>query len=670
MACLFKKINRRWVKYKYKSHQLNPVSYALKKAAQSNINIMRTMLSLLFVLFVLPVHAENKVQSAWMAITEHGSYLRPSNILDQSQLPSNWQVIAFPHSTPRQISTLSADHPRLLTYWFKFIVSAENTNQVANPKDAVYDNSPSFYIPRWQTIGKIAIYVDGQLVHASKTGPVWNGYNHPLLIKLGEPKPKEYEVIMRVDSLQSAGLAISTIYTGTLDELHPAYSWRTNLQTRFPEIASSAFLLVGFFSLALWSRHRNESIYLLFFIVAVFSYLRCLQYYVGIEPLVISENWFSWLNVISSGWLVIFTYAFCFRLHGIRFKKIETGLLVGMAFISIVTIPNLGITKDLGTILSFANLLIFVELILLTILMTFASWKSRSVDGLRLSTAHFFNIPLGIHDVMLQNYQLSMEHIYLLPYTILAPLFVLITVVNRRYTSAMTEIANANKTLELKLKQREEELIASHELIRKAEKEKLLADERQRLMSDMHDGFGSSLITALAMVKHSEFDKTQVCDIIQDCIDDLKLTIDSMEPIDADLLLVLAMLRYRLEPRLQQSGIQLDWQVETIPPMEWLRPESALQILRIIQESFTNIIKHAQATRIVLKCTHTKSSVIVCIEDNGIGVDIEKARLNRGILNMRRRAEQLGAIISWQANTHTSGTLVCLALPLRKEESQ
>ena len=293
-----------------------------------------------------------------------------------------------------------------MTYWFKFNVSSETANQVTNAKDTTYDNSPSIYIPRWQTIGKIAIYVDEQLVHVSKTGPVWNGFNHPLLIKLGEPRQKEYEVIIRVDSLKSAGLAISNIYTGPVDELHSSYSWRTILQTRFPEIANSAFLLIGFFSLALWSRHRNESIYLLFFVVAVFSYLRCLQYYIGIEPLVISENWFSWLNVISSGWLVIFTYAFCFRLHGIRFKKIETALLVAMAFISLITIPNLGVTKDLGTILSFANLLIFIELILLTILMTFASWKSRSVDGLRLSTAHFFNITLGINYVLFQYYKL------------------------------------------------------------------------------------------------------------------------------------------------------------------------------------------------------------------------------------------------------------------------
>lgn len=664
MAVKLIKIIHRVVNNQYWSYYAQKTVFFHSYHAQ--LSVVNTLLFLLLTLFILPAHAESKVQNAWMAVTEHGSYLRPSNTLEQRQLPTNWQAITYPHTTPRQISTLSAEHPPLVTYWFKFNVSSETANQVTNAKDTTYDNSPSIYIPRWQTIGKIAIYVDEQLVHVSKTGPVWNGFNHPLLIKLGEPRQKEYEVIIRVDSLKSAGLAISNIYTGPVDELHSSYSWRTILQTRFPEIANSAFLLIGFFSLALWSRHRNESIYLLFFVVAVFSYLRCLQYYIGIEPLVISENWFSWLNVISSGWLVIFTYAFCFRLHGIRFKKIETALLVAMAFISLITIPNLGVTKDLGTILSFANLLIFIELILLTILMTFASWKSRSVDGLRLSTAHFFNIPLGIHDVLLQNYQLSMENIYLLPYTILAPLFVLITVVNRRYTSAMTEIANANKTLEVKLKQREEELTATHELIRKAEKEKLLADERQRLMSDMHDGFGSSLITALAMIKHSDLDKTQVSEIIQDCIDDLKLTIDSMEPIDADLLLVLAMLRYRLEPKLQQSGIQLDWQVESIPPMEWLRPESALQILRIIQEAFTNIIKHAQATHVVLKCTCSKNCVSVCIEDNGIGIDLEKARLNRGILNMRRRAEQLGATISWKSNTQSTGTFVRLELPVIK----
>jgi len=53
----------------------------------------------------------------------------------------------------------------------------------------------------------------------------------------------------------------------------------------------------------------------------------------------------------------------------------------------------------------------------------------------------------------------------------------------------------------------------------------------------------------------------KVSQIFKGCLDDLKLTIDSMEPIEADLLLLLATLRFRLEPRLEGSGIALRWEV-------------------------------------------------------------------------------------------------------------
>ena len=52
--------------------------------------------------------------------------------------------------------------------------------------------------------------------------------------------------------------------------------------------------------------------------------------------------------------------------------------------------------------------------------------------------------------------------------------------------------------------------------------------------------------------------------VLKGCIDDLKLVIDSLEPVDDNLLLLLAKLRFRLGPRLESTGIKLLWQVENI----------------------------------------------------------------------------------------------------------
>ena len=52
--------------------------------------------------------------------------------------------------------------------------------------------------------------------------------------------------------------------------------------------------------------------------------------------------------------------------------------------------------------------------------------------------------------------------------------------------------------------------------------------------------------------------------VLKGCIDDLKLAIDSLEPVDDNLLVLLATLRFRLGPRLESTGIKLLWQVENI----------------------------------------------------------------------------------------------------------
>ena len=49
-------------------------------------------------------------------------------------------------------------------------------------------------------------------------------------------------------------------------------------------------------------------------------------------------------------------------------------------------------------------------------------------------------------------------------------------------------------------------------------------------MRDMHDGLGSTLISAIRSVDGGGMSDEKVSQIIKDCKDDLKLVIDSMEP--------------------------------------------------------------------------------------------------------------------------------------------
>lgn len=597
-----------------------------------------------------------------VASSDAGSFDKPQHTL---RLPAlDWQSTTLPDIKPRQVLPANmAFAERKSTQWYRILVPPTN-GKTEDLHACTGQEDCYFYLPRWQTIGKIAVYVDQQLAYRSMGGAVWNGYNHPLWIKLAnahEAPPQE--IILRIDHLDSAGSAISSAWIGDESDLKWRYMSRAWLQAKLPEILSAAFLIIGLYAFSLWLKRRHESTYLLFFTASLLSYVRCLQYYVGTEPLPISDAWFSWININASGWLVLNTYFFCYRLHGKRYTKLEFTCLLLMALATLVTLPNLVLPSNLGTFSSLANLVIFGELVILTIVMAFASWRSHSREGLLLSFMHALNIPLGMHDVMMQNYQVSIEHIYLLPYTTMGPLFVLILVVNRRFLQALQAVEEANKTLEIRLQQREQALAESHAKLRKIEQEQAISEERQRLVRDMHDGLGASLISALAVAERGQLGADQLAQVLKECIDDLKLTIDSLEPMEGDVPLILATLRYRLEPRLVQAGLVLHWQVNPLPPLHWLSPHHALHLLRIIQEIFTNIIKHAKASKITLMAKVSTDQIEIVITDNGKGFDMTTVAAGRGLSHMQHRAKQLNARLA--CDSSAEGTRVTLQLPLQ-----
>ena len=207
-------------------------------------------------------------------------------------------------------------------------------------------------------------------------------------------------------------------------------------------------------------------------------------------------------------------------------------------------------------------------------------------------------------------------------------------------------------------------------LQKEVEHRQTLSDERQRLMQDMHDGMGSSLLTALLAVENGRIDASAVAEILKSCIDDLKLAIDSMEPVQADLLLLLATLRFRLGPRLERAGIALRWEIEIVPALDWIDPRNALHILRILQEAFTNIVKHTRATEIRVSTGVDKDHVVVTVADNGAGflVPQGKSSTGKGLNNQIRRATSIGAEVRW--NSSDAGTCLTLHLPIKRLASE
>jgi len=189
-----------------------------------------------------------------------------------------------------------------------------------------------------------------------------------------------------------------------------------------------------------------------------------------------------------------------------------------------------------------------------------------------------------------------------------------------------------------------------------------LAAERERLMRDMHDGIGSQLLATLDAVERGSHGAHDIAAMLRGCIDDLRLVIDSLEPDDESLLVALANLRYRMEPRLAAAGIALEWQVQR--PAGQLPRGTVLQVLRIVQEAVANVLKHARASLLRVCVRAEAGGLVLEVQDDGRGIGGAQAaahRAGRGLDNMGKRAAQLGG--SLDVSSTAAGTLVTLRVP-------
>lgn len=197
------------------------------------------------------------------------------------------------------------------------------------------------------------------------------------------------------------------------------------------------------------------------------------------------------------------------------------------------------------------------------------------------------------------------------------------------------------------------------------EGERTLLLERQRLMRDLHDGLGSTLTSSLIAVEQGGTRQDELAAMLRDCMDDLRMVIDSLEPVQHDVVALLASLRFRIGPRLERLGIQLAWDIQDLPALPWLGPPEALQVLRMVQEMLTNSTRHARASTLGLCTRALDDAVEIQVRDDGCGFDAGAPHGGRGLRFMAQRAALLGAALA-VTSAPGQGTVVRLRLPLQR----
>jgi len=564
--------------------------------------------------------------------------------------------VDLPRFEPRDAQRASAPERRLEVDWFR----------VDYPVPAGATGPLALYLPRAVGAALQVIRHDGRQWHM-----LWDGsdrwreqWNRPLLVDLGTAPAAGGTVVLAVGLVHYAGgeLRLSRIRVGPREPLASLAGWREVLQQVAPQVGSLTFVSLGFFALIFWLGRRHEQAYLLFFLSSLVWLLRNLHYHVTMPTGSAAYIWFWWMTNASLSWLMVLVYLFALRFDTRRSLRLERALVGFVLLMSVAAMPLAW--SPVQTLVQ-QHLINAVVALGVMGWLTVLAWRGGSREFRVITASLWVTEVFGVHDLLLVSGQVSQESIYLLPFATLVLFLAFLYAVQTRYALAIRQVEHANEQLEQRLAEREAELQVNHERLRGVEREQALLLERQRLMRDMHDGLGSTLMSSLVLVEQGRLDSAEVAVLLRECVDDLRLVIDSLEPIGQDLVTLLASLRHRLGRRLELAGLVMQWEVQDLPPLEWLQPPDALQVLRIVQEVLTNVLKHASATGVRLATRLEGQHVTVLIEDNGVGFDPAQVARGRGLRHLSQRAQRLGGQITLDSRPG-NGTRMRLELPLQR----
>ena len=245
--------------------------------------------------------------------------------------------------------------------------------------------------------------------------------------------------------------------------------------------------------------------------------------------------------------------------------------------------------------------------------------------------------------------------IFLGPAATFFPLALLVSLAVR--ARGVFEAANATADkLNALVAEREGEILAGINDLRRREHESLLLEERARIMRDMHDGIGGQLLGLVMRARANRLTGPELVHGLEESLDDLRLVVGSLEQGDGSLATALGAYRARIEPRCEAAGATLVWQIEDVGETPGFGPDRTLQVYRILQEACTNALKHGRPDRIAVTLRRVADGrVRLSLEDNGQGFDPDAAPAGRGLANMRYRAGRIGGRIlieSGPAGTH------------------
>lgn len=192
-------------------------------------------------------------------------------------------------------------------------------------------------------------------------------------------------------------------------------------------------------------------------------------------------------------------------------------------------------------------------------------------------------------------------------------------------------------------------------------------NERRYIARELHDEAGQALTSLMVGLRLIERDAhqpksvlagtVQLKRVVDEVLENLHRLAVHLRPASLDHLGLIPSLQQYIADFSQRHNLLV--QFETMGVEARLRTELETALYRIVQEALTNVIKHAQATRVDVLLERRGEKLITIIEDNGQGFDTSTGLSgdHLGLFGIRERLEMFGGVLHLESSPGMGTTL-------------
>jgi len=470
-------------------------------------------------------------------------------------------------------------------------------------------------------------------------------------------------LLIRVSGLASYGPGLGPVHIGAPDDVRAAFEKELSVRRDWQISTMAIIASLSLFFLMLWLIRRKEIAYG-WYSAQQFAWLN------GNWNLIATSTWpfatTDMFEVANTASFLLFCGCytmFVLRVCGQRWPRREAlmWLLLAVGSIVLFLTPHDLVGQVRGLFTSTMTIYSIVP----NMMLMYFGIRSARLDLYVLSAAGFINMAALVHDTLVFTGILD-SNIYYSQYSAVAVAAGAAAVLAWNFARNLRRVESFNTELQQSVDEARQELGTSLAREHQLQLTHARLNERINLMHELHDGIGGMLVGNIATLEQAPdyVPSREALSMLRSLREDLRLILDSSSARnhgESSLTKLLAPLHHRMTKLFEAHDMEADWSIGNLDNVA-LTPPQNLDLLRILQEGLTNVLKHSRAKRVHVKLSSDSEGLLVEIADDGIGMSAaSEGEFGVGMHSMQARAARLGAELC--IDSHEKATVVRLLVP-------